>query len=34
MRELGIHVPFAEQQGPKALAELQAREIAEFNVTA
>jgi len=31
MRELGIHVPFLEQQGPKALAELQAREIAELN---
>ena len=30
MRELGIHVPFVEQQGPQALADLQLREIAEI----
>ncbi len=33
MRELGIHVPFAEQQGPKALAQLQAKEVAEMNAS-
>ena len=33
MRELGIHVPFAEQQGANALASLQAREIAELTAT-
>jgi tripartite-type tricarboxylate transporter receptor subunit TctC len=34
MRELGIHVPFAEQQGPQALANLQQREIADLAVVA
>jgi tripartite-type tricarboxylate transporter receptor subunit TctC len=31
MRELGIHVPFVEQQGPEALARLQAREMEDLN---
>ena len=34
MRELGIHVPFVEQQGPEALAKLQAREISELTASA
>ena len=34
MRDLGIHVPFVEQQGPQALAELQTRELADLTVTA
>ena len=34
MRELGIHAPFVEQQGPAALAQLQAREIADLSAMA